>query len=124
MQSLLTAPRPEFLATVEERQLGEQLGRIEQSLAEDNSPQAADLRVRTQRLRGLLTWSVRTAYHDRLTEFGKHLNELDSAMDYPARFATFINSRNKLHDTQARMLKPLENSNSNRLCQAMQILHP
>lgn len=81
MQSLLTAPRPEFLATVEERQLGEQLSRIEQSLAENDSLQAADLRVRAQRLRGLLTWSVRTAYHDRLTEFGKHLNELDSAME-------------------------------------------
>ena len=94
MQSLLTAPRPEFLATVEERQLGEQLSRIEQSLAEDDSAHAADLRVRTRRLRGLLTWSVRTAYHDRLTEFGKHLNELDSAMEVmEAQYDAFVRVR-------------------------------
>ena len=94
MQSLLIAPRPEFLATVEERQLSEQLDRIEQSLGSDSSPQAMVLRERTKRLRGLLTWSVRTAYHDRLTEFGKHLNELQGAMDVmSAQYESFVRVR-------------------------------
>ncbi len=94
MQSLLVAPRPEFLATVEERQLGEQLSRIEQSLADDNSAQAIELRRRTQRLRGLLIWSLRTAYHERLTEFGKHLSELQGAMDVmTAQYESFVRVR-------------------------------
>ena len=50
--------------------------------------------------------------------------DLDSAMDYPTRFAPFINSRNKLQDPHNRVLKPLTNSNSNRLCQAMQVVKP
>lgn len=94
MQSLLVAPRPEFLATVEERQLGEQLARIEESLADDSTPQGLELRARTQRLRGLLTWSVRTEYHDRLTEFSKHLNELQGAMDVmKAQYESFVRVR-------------------------------
>ncbi|NNC64290.1 MAG: hypothetical protein HKN84_05865 [Gammaproteobacteria bacterium] len=94
MQSLLVAPRPEFLATVEERRLSEQLSRIEQSLGEDSSPQAVELRERTKRLRGLLTWSVRTAYHERLTEFGKHLAELKGAMDVmKAQYDSFVRVR-------------------------------
>jgi hypothetical protein len=94
MQSLLVAPRPEFLATMEERRINEQLNRIEQSLGDDSSPQAVALRERARRLQGLLTWTVTTAYHDRLTEFGKHLNELQSAMDVmTAQYESFVRVR-------------------------------
>jgi len=94
LQSLLTAPRPEFLATVEERQLGEQLDRIEQDLEIDSSQQAAELRKRAARLRGLLIWDVRTAYHERLTEFSQHLGELMSAMDVAAeQYESFVRIR-------------------------------
>lgn len=94
MQSLLVAPRPEFLATMEERRINEQLTRIEQSLGDDSGPQAVALRERARRLKGLLTWTVTTAYHDRLTEFGKHLNELQSAMDVmTAQYESFVRVR-------------------------------
>lgn len=94
MQSLLVAPRPEFLATMEERRINEQLTRIEQSLGDDSGPQAVALRERARRLKGLLTWAVTTAYHDRLTEFGKHLNELQSAMDVmTAQYESFVRVR-------------------------------
>lgn len=94
MQSLLVAPRPEFLATMEERRINEQLTRIEQSLGDDSGPQAVALRERARRLKGLLTWTVTIAYHDRLTEFGEHLNELQSAMDVmTAQYESFVRVR-------------------------------
>ncbi len=94
LQSLLVAPRPEFLATIEERRLSQQLDRIEQSLASEQGPQAEQLRERAARLRGLLTWDVRTAYHERLTEFGQHLEELTSAMDVvEAQYESFVRIR-------------------------------
>ncbi len=94
LQSLLVAPRPEFLATVEERQLSEQLDRIEHSLEGQTNLQAAELRGRVARLRGLLIWDVRTAYHERLTEFGRHLEELTGAMDVmTAQYDAFVRVR-------------------------------
>jgi len=94
LQNLLVAPRPEFLATIEERQLSEQLDRIEQSLTGEQGPQAVELNKRVARLRGLLAWDVRSAYHERLTEFGQHLSELTGAMDVmAAQYESFVRIR-------------------------------
>jgi tetratricopeptide (TPR) repeat protein len=78
LQGLLVAPRPEFLATTEERKTSLQLESLRAGL--DEGADAA-LITRIDRLQGLLTWEVKTNYHDRLTEFYGHLQDSQMAID-------------------------------------------
>jgi predicted negative regulator of RcsB-dependent stress response len=94
LQSLLTAPRPYFLATTEEREMSEQIARIEFALEGDTRPEAAVLRERAARLRGALTWTLETEYHDRLTAFDEHLRGLQEAMDVmTSQYESFVRVR-------------------------------
>jgi hypothetical protein len=94
LQDLLVTPRPDFLATTEERLLSQQLDRIEQRLEGQTSSEAQALRARTQRLRGLLTWTLRTEYHERLTAFANHLGDLQGAIDVmTAQYESFVRAR-------------------------------
>jgi len=77
---LLTTPRPEFLATREEQAIIARLEHVENQLAGTESPFEASLRQRLQRLRGVLVWTLRTEYHQRLAEFDQNLRGLDDAM--------------------------------------------
>jgi tetratricopeptide (TPR) repeat protein len=81
LQGMLVAPRPNFLATHEERLLGEHFDRIERQLAVVHGPDAEQLRARLSRLRGTITWALRTEYHERLTEFDRNVRELQSAIE-------------------------------------------
>ena len=77
---LLTTPRPEFLATREEQAVLARIELIETQLqgVEARSGQASVRRL--QRLKGLLTWTLETEYHERLTNFDKNLRGLGEAM--------------------------------------------
>lgn len=77
---LLTTPRPEFLATREEQALFGRLEHIESQLQGLESPFAASAMQRTARLKGMLTWTLETRYHERLTEFDRNVRGLDQAM--------------------------------------------
>ena len=77
---LLTTPRPEFLATRNEQAI---LGRLEQIEAQLQDPDLAhseSTMARTKRLKGMLTWTLETEYHERFTEFDRNLRGLDHAM--------------------------------------------
>ncbi|HZF28913.1 MAG TPA: tetratricopeptide repeat protein [Gammaproteobacteria bacterium] len=94
LQGLLTAPRPDFLATADERLAAEQLTELESGLAGLDTPQAEALRQRIGRLRGVLTFTMRTEYHERLAAFDRHLTELAAALDVlNARYDAFVRSR-------------------------------
>jgi predicted negative regulator of RcsB-dependent stress response len=86
LQDQLTMPRPEFLASTNERMmsmqltaLSEQLGAVQPDIEE--SPQVADLRARIDRLQGVLKFVLRTEYDERLNRFSDHLRELKSSID-------------------------------------------
>ena len=64
-----------------QRMLNEQITRIEEALSGSDSGQAAALKERAARLRGVLIWTLRTEYHERLTVFGEHLIDLQDAID-------------------------------------------
>jgi tetratricopeptide (TPR) repeat protein len=81
LQSLLVAPRAEFLATADERLTGERLAQLASSLEGDESAAAEALRQRIRRLQGVLTWTLRTEYHERLSVFDQHLRELNAAIE-------------------------------------------
>lgn len=77
---LLTTPRPEFLATREEQALLARIEHIETLLQDESTPFEGALIARMKRLKGLLTWTLETEYHERFTEFDRKLRGLDEAM--------------------------------------------
>jgi tetratricopeptide (TPR) repeat protein len=94
LQTILTAPRPEYLATSEEQTAGERIARIEKRMANSDDPESLALRQRAARLRGTLTWRLETEYNDRLTAAYVHLNELKAPVDALTRqYDTFVRTR-------------------------------
>ena len=81
LHAMLTAPRPDYLATADERTDVERLGALRQRLEGDSRPEALALRARIDRVQGRLTWRLRTEYHERLTDAYVHLNELNAHVD-------------------------------------------
>jgi hypothetical protein len=91
---LLTTPRPEFLATPEEMAVLARIEYIEQHLEGASTPFEGSLVRRMERLKGLLTWTLETEYHERLTEFDQNLRTLDDAMVVAqAQYDEFVRSR-------------------------------
>src|SRR6059036_759830 len=94
LQAMLTAPRPDYLATADERIAGERLALIEKRLGDSDSPESLALRRRAARLRGALTWRLETEYHKRLTAAHVHLNELNADVDALTRqYDAFVRTR-------------------------------
>lgn len=94
LQAILTAPRPDLLATAEERIDLERLRKIQIALNATNDPQTAALRKRMQYLQGVLSWKLRTEYHERLTQAHKHLRALnDDVAVLRARYDAFVRAR-------------------------------
>jgi len=77
---LLTTPRPEFLATREEQAILARIELLENQILISETRDREALQRRTGRLKGMLTWTLETEYHDRLTEFDRNLRSLDVAM--------------------------------------------
>ncbi len=94
LQAMLTAPRPDLLATADERIAGERVASIEQQLGHSDSPESLALRSRAARLRGALTWRLDSEYHERLTTAHVHLSELNAHVDALTRqYDAFVRTR-------------------------------
>ena len=94
LQAMLTAPRPENLATADERTAIERIAFIENQLGGSDSPEVLALRQRAARLRGALTWRLETEYHERLTAAHEHLNELKAPVDaLTQQYDAFVRTR-------------------------------
>src|SRR6266478_3573521 len=94
LQAILTAPRPDYLATAEEQITSEHIARIDKQLGESDNPESFALRQRSRRLRGALTWRLETEYNERLTAAHVHLNELNAPVDALTRqYDAFVRTR-------------------------------
>jgi tetratricopeptide (TPR) repeat protein len=94
LQAILTAPRPEYLATAEEQTAGERIARIEKRLGNSDDSASLAIRQRAARLRGTLTWRLETEYNNRLTAAYVHLNELKAPVDALTRqYEAFVRAR-------------------------------
>jgi len=94
LQAILTAPRPDYLATAEEQIAGERIAGIEKQLGNSNDPEPLALRQRADRLRGALTWRLETEYNERLTAAHVHLSELNAPIDTLTRqYDAFVRTR-------------------------------
>jgi hypothetical protein len=78
LHQLLIEPRPDLLATADERIAMESIRRIEQQLDSASGADVPQLRERARRLKGALTWTLYTSYPERLTEAHEHLNALNA----------------------------------------------
>lgn len=94
LQAMLTAPRPDYLATADERILGERIAMLEQRLRDADDPESTELRQRVARVHGVLTWRLLTEYHERLTLAHEHLRELNAHVDVlSAQYEAFVRTR-------------------------------
>jgi len=93
LHSMLTAPRPDYLATADERTMLERIDILDGQLRGAGEGALPGLE-RVARLRGALTWRLETEYHARLTDAHEHLFELDQHVDaLKARYAAFVRAR-------------------------------
>jgi hypothetical protein len=94
LRSMLVAPRPEFLASADERLTSELLAQLARSLDGVDTPEADALRQRIRRLEGVLTYVLHTQYHARLNVFAEHLQELGEALEVlRAQHEAFVRTR-------------------------------
>uniref|UniRef100_C6DZ17 Tetratricopeptide repeat protein n=1 Tax=Geobacter sp. (strain M21) TaxID=443144 RepID=C6DZ17_GEOSM len=91
LHAMLTAPRPDYLATAKERVALEEISRLEQWSAEAGKDGVAD---RLARLRGVISWNLATGYHQRLTETFEDLDGLIGETDrLKQRYDSFVRTR-------------------------------
>jgi predicted negative regulator of RcsB-dependent stress response len=106
---LLTTPRPEFLATREEQKLLTQIEAIEAAIDAAGIPAEESLAKRVKRLRGLLSFTLDTEYHERLNTFDANLRTLDAAMaTAEAQYDAFVRERQAATHSFEGYSKPVE----------------
>ena len=77
LKTMLVSPRPEFLATAEERIAKAKISELEKRAGKEALGTDMTALQRLNRLKGHLLWNIRTEYDERLTEAFKHLADLD-----------------------------------------------
>ena len=94
LKAMLVAPRPDYLATAEERVIGERIALLERKVTAGGTAVPAEVEARIQRLRGVLHWNLYTEYDRRFTETYKHLRALNREVDLLKRqYAAFVRTR-------------------------------
>lgn len=94
INAMLVAPRPDFLATAEERIARERLTAIERAARRGKGTGRADVLERVARLKGVLRWQIHTDYDRRLTEAYKHLQGVDAVVAaLKQRYDAFVRTR-------------------------------
>ena len=93
--SLLTTPRPEFLATPEEQVIMSRLEAIDARRAADGDDTFDALTIRRiERLKGVLHFRLETEFHERLTAFDRNVRDLDKAMAVAqAQYDQYVRTR-------------------------------
>jgi hypothetical protein len=94
LTAMLVVPRPDYLATAEERIIGERIALQERKLTAAGTAVPGDVEARINRLRGVLHWNIHTEYDSRFTEAYKHLRDLNREVDLlKRRYTAFVRTR-------------------------------
>ena len=94
IDAMLVAPRPDFLATAEERIVLVKLDAIERMAMKKKGAEREQTLARVNRLRGVIRFRLLTEYDHRLTEAYKHLQALDAdAALLKRRYDAFVRTR-------------------------------
>ncbi|MBJ6801587.1 tetratricopeptide repeat protein [Geomonas propionica] len=91
LHAMLTAPRPDHLATAQERIALEEISRLEHAAG---GALPDDVKERLARLRGAISWNIATQYHQRLTDTYEDLDHLNRETDRLKRqYDSFMRTR-------------------------------
>jgi len=94
LKNMLVVPRPNYLATSEERIFIEKIRRLEKILPDSGSAGSDRIEARIKRMRGILFWNVYTEYDHRFTEAYLHLRDLNHEVDQLKRqYTAFVRTR-------------------------------
>ena len=94
IDAMLVAPRPDFLASAEERIVLVKLDAIEQAAMKTKGRKREETLARVNRLRGVIHFRLLTEYDRRLTEAYKHLQALDADVAaLKRRYDSFVRTR-------------------------------
>jgi hypothetical protein len=94
LQRLLIEPRPDLLATADERIELETIRNIERALHDATGPEVPELTQRLHRVKGTMTWSLYSNYAERLTEAHAHLKALNADLAVMNdRYQEFVRAR-------------------------------
>jgi len=94
LKTMLIAPRPDYLATAEERTIGQRLALLEHRLSSSGAAAREELQARIKRLRGVLHWNIYTQYDRRFTEAHEHLRALNVAVSrLQKQYTAFVRTR-------------------------------
>jgi len=93
LKNMLVVPRPDYLATAEERIISERIAALE-TLSPGAGPAAFYSQARIERLKGVLHWNIYTEYDRRFTEAYDHLRELNREVDLlKKQYTAFVRTR-------------------------------
>jgi hypothetical protein len=94
LKAMLVVPRPDYLATSEERVIGEKIDRLERRMTVGGVSVPGEIAARIHRLRGVLKWNIITDYDRRFTEAYTNLQDLNDEIDQlKKQYAAFVRSR-------------------------------
>jgi hypothetical protein len=94
LQAMLVVPRPDYLATSQERIILEQIAQLEQRVRNNGANMPGDIKTRIRLLRGVLHWNITTDYDRRFTDAHKHLRQLNREVDHAKRqYNAFVRTR-------------------------------
>jgi hypothetical protein len=94
LKNMLVVPRHDYLATSEERVIGEQIIQLEKNLTAAGSTVPKGIEARIKRLRGVLHWNIYTEYDQRLTDAYEHFRDLNHEVERLKRqYTDFVRTR-------------------------------
>ena len=94
LKNMLVVPRPDYLATSEERVIGERIMQLEKNLTVGGTTVPEGTETRIKRLRGVLHWNIYTEYDQRLTEAYEHFRDLNHEVERLKRqYTAFVRTR-------------------------------
>jgi hypothetical protein len=94
LKAMLVVPRPDYLATADERIINERIALIERKLMSDVIALPDEAEDRIKRLRGVLHWNIYTEYDRRFTDAYKHLSDLnDEVEQLKMQYTAFVRAR-------------------------------
>ena len=94
LENMRIVPRPDYLATSEERVAVENIIRMENKLRADGKDIPVETKARLKRLRGVISWNIYTDYDRRFTEAYRHLQDLNQAvLELKKQYTDFVRTR-------------------------------
>lgn len=94
LKKMLISPKPELLATADERILLHQIMNLENDFNNRGLSNNDPLMARISRLKGSINWNIYTEYDVRLTDAHKHLHQLDEHVNQLDKsYKAFVRTR-------------------------------